>query len=116
VAARDSFLAAERNGALAIPALPAAMFNVNGKDRACVDAQCTPHPLECLLQKPTLTRARERIGKKDIHQGDRLREQPFESKGKCQSIGLIAFYEVPCGHDAVLDMPERLAAILEETP
>ena len=38
-AARDSFLAAERNGALAMPPRPAAMFNVNEKDRAWVDAQ-----------------------------------------------------------------------------
>ena len=24
-------------------------------------------------------------------------------------------YEVPCGHDVMLDMPEQLAAILQET-
>jgi pimeloyl-ACP methyl ester carboxylesterase len=61
---RDSFLAAERNGALAMPPRPAAMFKVNEKDRAWVDVQCTPHPLKCFLQRLTLTRARERIGKK----------------------------------------------------
>jgi pimeloyl-ACP methyl ester carboxylesterase len=33
-AVRDGFLAAQRNGAFAVPARPAAMFNVNEKDRA----------------------------------------------------------------------------------
>jgi hypothetical protein len=42
---RDSFPAAECNGVWAMPPRPAAMFNVNEKDRAWVDAHCTPHPL-----------------------------------------------------------------------
>jgi len=75
---RDSFLAAERNGALAMPPRPAAMFNVNEKDRAWVDAQCTPHPLKCFLQKLTLTRARERIGKKTYIRATGYASEPFD--------------------------------------
>jgi hypothetical protein len=87
---RDALLAAERNGESTIPPRSAAYFNVNEKDRAWVDAQCTPQPLKCFFQKLTLTGARERLA-----MGWRI----------C---------EVACGHDVMLDMPERLAEILQD--
>ena len=114
-AARDSFLAAERNGALAMPPRPAAMFNVNEKDRAWVDAQCTPHPLKSFLQKLTLTRARERIGKKTYIRATGYASEPFDRAMANARVKGWRIYEVPCGHDVILDMPERLAAILQET-
>ena len=58
---RETFLAAARNGVGTIPPRSAAMFNVNERDRAWVDAQCTPQPVKCGLQTVTLTGARERI-------------------------------------------------------
>ena len=84
--ARDSFLAAERNGALAMPPRPAAMFNVNEKDRAWVDAQCTPHPLKSFLQKLTLTRARERIGKKTYVRATGYVSEPFDRALKPEPV------------------------------
>ena len=112
---RDSFLTAERNGALAMPPRPAAMFNVNEKDRAWVDAQCTSHPLKCFLQKLTLTRARERIGKKTYIRATGYASDPFDRAMTNARAKGWRTYEVPCGHDVMLDMPERLAAILQET-
>ena len=85
-AARDSFLAAERNGALAMPPRPAAMFNVNEKDRAWVDAQCTPHPLKSFLQKLTLTRARQRIGKKTYVRATGYVSEPFDRALKPEPV------------------------------
>jgi pimeloyl-ACP methyl ester carboxylesterase len=85
-AVRDSFLAAERNGALAMPPRPAAMFNVNEKDRAWVDAQCTPHPLKSFLQKLTLTRARERIGKKTYVRATGYVSEPFDRALKPEPV------------------------------
>src|SRR3979411_1898160 len=61
---RDAYRAAERGGASVMPPRRAAMLNVNEKDCAWVDAQCTPHPIKCFTQKLELTGARERIGKK----------------------------------------------------
>ena len=112
---RDGFLAAERNGAFAMPPRPAAMFNVNEKDRAWVDAQCTPHPLKCFLQKLTLTRARERIGKKKYIRATGYASEPFDRAKANARVKGWRIYEVPCGHDVMLDMPERLANILQET-
>jgi hypothetical protein len=112
---RESFLAAERNGALAMPPRAAAMFNVNEKDRAWVDAQCTPHPLKCFLQKLTLTRARELIGKKTYIRATGYASEPFDRAMANAQVKGWRVYQVPCGHDVMLDMPERLAAILQET-
>jgi pimeloyl-ACP methyl ester carboxylesterase len=112
---RDSFLAAERNGAVAIPPRPAAIFNVNEKDRAWVDAQCTPQPLKCFLQKLTLTRARERIGKKTYIRATGYASDPFDRAMTNARAKGWRLYEVPCGHEVMLDMPERLAGILQET-
>ena len=64
VAMRDELLAAERGGATTVPPRAAEAFKVNEKDRAWVDAQCTPQPIRCFLQKLTLSGARERIAKK----------------------------------------------------
>jgi pimeloyl-ACP methyl ester carboxylesterase len=64
VAMRDGLLAAERGGAITVPPRAAEAFKVNEKDRAWVDAQCTPQPIRCFLQKLTLNGARERIVKK----------------------------------------------------
>jgi hypothetical protein len=91
------------------------MFNVNEKDRAWVDAQCTPHPLKCFLQKLTLTRARERIGKRTYIRTTGYASDPFDRAMTNARAKGWRIYEVPCGHDVMLDMPERLAGILQET-
>ena len=111
---RDPILAAERAGAPVIPPRPAATFNVNEKDSASVDAQCTPQPIKCFTQKVTLTGARERAAKKAYIRASGYPSLPFDhglatARGKGWRV-----YEVPCGHDVMLDMPERLAEILHE--
>ena len=54
------------------------MFNVNEKDRAWVDAQCTPQPIKCFLQRLTLTRARERVGIKAFIRATGYPSEPFD--------------------------------------
>ena len=53
--------------------------------------------------------------KKDIHQGDGYASEPFDRGMANARVKGWRIYEVPCGHDVMLDMPERLAAILQET-
>ena len=77
--------------------------------------QCTPRPLKCFLQKLTLTRARERIAKKAYIRATRYASEPFDRALANARVKGWRIYEVPCGHGAMLDMPERLAAILQET-
>jgi pimeloyl-ACP methyl ester carboxylesterase len=113
-ATRDAILAAERGGASVMPPRPAAMFNVNERDRAWVDAQCTPHPIKCFTQKLVLTSARERIAKKAYIRAAGYPSPPFDHGLATARAKGWRTYEVASGHDVMLDMPERLAEILEE--
>jgi pimeloyl-ACP methyl ester carboxylesterase len=112
-ARREELLAAERGGATTVPPRSAEIFNVNENDRAWVDAQCTPLPIRCFLQKLPLNGARERIANKSYIRT--AYASPFFDTGlasarqKGWQTALI-----PCGHDAMLDMPERLAEMLED--
>ena len=113
-AMRDGLLAAERGGATTVPPRAAEAFKVNEKDRAWVDAQCTPQPIRCFLQKLTLTGARERIAKKSYIRATGVAIPYFDAGlASARQKGWLT-YEVPCGHDVMLDMPERLAEILQE--
>jgi len=112
-AVRDAFLAADRDGAASIPPRSAAMFKVNDKDRAWVDAQCTPQPIRCGLQRLTLTGARERIAKKSYIRAADYPSAPFDlAREKARARGW-RIEEVACGHDVMLDAPARLAEILQ---
>ncbi len=111
-AAREAFLTAERSGETTIPPRPAAFFNVNENDRAFVDAQCTPQPIKCFLQPVALNGARERITHKSYI---RATGYPSPSFDRCAASARAKgwrVHEIACGHDAMLDMPERLATLL----
>jgi pimeloyl-ACP methyl ester carboxylesterase len=112
-AIRENFLVAARNGALTIPPRPAAMFNLNEKDRAWVDAQCTPHPIKCFLQNLTLTRARERVGIRAFIRTTGYPSESFDHGVAYARAKGSRTHEVACGHDVMLDMPERLAELLK---
>jgi pimeloyl-ACP methyl ester carboxylesterase len=112
---RDAVLAAERDGATSLPPRPAEFFKVNEKDRAWVDSQCTPQPIKCFLQKVTLTDARERIAKKTYIRATSYPSQYFDAGLASARAKNWRTYEVECGHDVMLDMPERLTEILQGT-
>lgn len=93
----------------------ASAFDVNERDRAWVDAKLTPMPLRTFASTATLTGARDRI--------------PMRSYVRCTCHPAAQFdrayervngrpgwrtYELPSGHCAMIDMPERLIAILQD--
>jgi len=106
---------AAQNGYRFLPPVSAEFFNVNEDDRAWVDAKCAPQPYKTFTEKPRLSGARERIKNKTY-----VRAQGYPA------AYFAGFYEklkadptwrviaLPCGHDVMVDMPERLAQILEE--
>ena len=113
-AMREGLLAAERGGATTVPPRAAELFKVNEKDRAWVDAQCTPQPIKSFFQKLPLTGARERIGKKTYIRATAF-PTPYFDAGLASARGKgWRTYEVPCGHDVMLDMPDRLTELLQE--
>ncbi len=106
---------AQGRGDVSLKPIPAAVFNVNEKDRAWVDAQCTPQPLATLVEKTTGTSGREKVAKKVYIRAKGYNSVPFDA-GLAATKANAAWktYEVPSGHDVMVDMPDRLVEILLE--
>jgi pimeloyl-ACP methyl ester carboxylesterase len=102
-------------GGLAVPPPPAAYFNVNAADAARVDALATPFPLGCFTEKIRLTGAHTAIGRRIyVHSTVLPRESPFKPfYDRAKDDPAWQAHTLPCGHDAMLDMPDETAAILE---
>jgi pimeloyl-ACP methyl ester carboxylesterase len=111
---RDAIQDAADKGATTVPARSAAFFNVNDKDTTWVDRQCTPQPIRTMMQKLSLSGARERIATRAYIRASSYPSEPFDqARAKARANGW-RIYDVPCGHDVMLDAPERLAEILME--
>jgi pimeloyl-ACP methyl ester carboxylesterase len=104
-----------RTGAPTMAPIPAAVFQVNEKDRAWVDALCKPQPVATFMERIVLTGARERIGK-TLYIRVRGYDSPsFDAAlAKVRAIPSWHVFEMACGHDVMMDMPEGLAKILLE--
>ena len=102
-------------GGLAVPAPPAAFFNVNADDAARVDALATPHPLGCFTEKIKLTGAHKRIAKRVYVHGTVLpRESPFKPfYDRVKSDPAWQSHALACGHHVMLDEPDRVTELLE---
>jgi pimeloyl-ACP methyl ester carboxylesterase len=110
---RDSIAAAAQSGELAVKPVPASVFKVNEKDQAWVDSLCTPHPRAAMTDRLRLTGARERIARKTYI---RAKAYPSERYDGYQTRLSITsgwrVHELPCGHDAMVDMPSELTELL----
>jgi len=114
-ATRAAIEAAAAKRDIAVPPRSAEFFKVNEQDRAWVDAMCTPHPIATFTDKIALSGARERIAKKAYVRAHSYPNPAFDAAyGKLERDPAWRSYAVPCGHDVMVDMPERLAEILLE--
>jgi hypothetical protein len=114
-AVRDNLRIASDRGDLGVPPRSAAAFLVNEKDQAWVDAMCVPQPIGTMTEVMTLSGARERIAKKSYIRAAAYPNPGFDSaNARVKADKSWRTYEVPCGHDVMVDMPERLAEILVE--
>jgi len=114
-AVRDGLKSATERGDLGVAPRPAAAFLVNEKDQAWVDALCVPQPIGCMTEKLKLTGARERIGKKAYIRAAAYPNPGFDKAyARVKADPAWRTYQVPCGHDVMVDMPQRLAEILLE--
>ena len=112
---RQGILAAIENGDVSRPAPAAALFGINENDRAWVDTMMTPQPLGVALQPIRLTGARDRVAKKTYIRAAAWPQDAFDRYlGICKADPTWRTYEIPCGHDIMVDMPERLAEVLVE--
>jgi len=112
---REATLAASARGDITVPSRSAELFGVNEKDRAWVDALVRPHPVATFTDKIALSGARERIARKTYIRASNNPNAGYDAALK-QATADPSWrtYEVPCGHDVMVDMPERLTEILLE--
>jgi pimeloyl-ACP methyl ester carboxylesterase len=101
-------------GDLVAKPVPAAVFNVNEKDRAWVDAKCTPHPLAAVVEKVTAAGARETIARKTYIRSGFQSPIFDQTLAKLKAAPGWKTYEVASGHDVMIDKPDRLVEILLE--
>ncbi len=112
---RKALEEAVARGDLVAKPVPAAAFNVNEKDRAWVDAKCTPHPLAAVVEKVVATGSREKIARKTYIRATGFRSPVFdETLARMKASPGWKTYEVASGHDVMVDHPDRLAEILLE--
>ena len=90
----------------------AAMFEVNEKDRAWVDSKLTTQPVGVALQPIRLTGACDRVAKKTYIGAAYPQATLDRYLGICKADHTWHTFELPCGHDIMVDMPARLAEVL----
>ena len=73
------------------------------------------HPVATLTDKSTVTGARDRIAKKAYIRAKGYPSVPFDGVyDALKTNSAWRVYELPCGHDAMVDMPDRLTEVLLE--
>ena len=112
---RNAIQAAANRGDTTLPPRPAEFFHVNPADRAWVDRLCGPHPIGTFVQPVKLAGARERTRKKSYIRAAAYPNPVFDAHAATlKARPGWRVYDVPCGHDVMVDMPERLTEILLE--
>ncbi len=103
---RKGILAAIEKGAVSRPSPTAAMFDVNQKDRSWVDSKVTPQPVGVALQPIRLTGARDRVARKTYIRAAAYPQAIFDKYlAICKADRSWRTFEIPSGHDVMVDMP-----------
>ena len=114
-AVKEAAAAAMQRGDIVIPPRPAEAFDVNEADRAWVDRLCVGQPIGTFTEKIVLTGAAGRIARKNY-----VRAASYANPGFDRALAAAKAdptwhtYAVPCGHDVMVDAPDRLTEILLE--
>lgn len=112
---RAEIARALEKGDISRPPPPATTWNVNETDRAWVDAKQTAQPLGGSFQPIKLAGARDRIAQKTYIRATNHAHPHFDRfYAKTKADPSWRTYEVACGHDVMIDMPDRLTEILEK--
>ncbi|MEA2996516.1 MAG: hypothetical protein QOG74_2065 [Alphaproteobacteria bacterium] len=110
---RKGTIEAQQKGEVSRPAPPASAFHVNEQDRAWVDSKTTPQPLALAFSAIRLTGAREKVARKTYIRAPVYPQPAFDKYYAAKKADPSwRTYEVPCGHDVMVDMPDRLVEIL----
>ena len=114
-AVQENIRSTLQRGELGMAPRSAEAFGVNPADRAWVDSLCTPQPIGTFTETIAITGARDRIARKSYIRAASYANPGFDrALAAAKADASWRTYAVPCGHDVMVDMPERLAEILLE--
>jgi pimeloyl-ACP methyl ester carboxylesterase len=112
-AIQDAIRAALQRNDPGVAPRPAEAFGVNAADRQWVDDLCVPQPIGTFTSPIALSGARERIARKIYIRAKGYNNPSFDrALSAVQSDPSWRCHEVDCGHDMMVDMPERLTELL----
>ncbi|MES3000880.1 MAG: alpha/beta hydrolase [Pseudomonadota bacterium] len=113
---RDRLAKAKADGVLGTQPPPASFFKVaDPKDREWIDSLCTPQPVQCSLDGTQPSAARERSARKTYIRAKGWDLPTYDAALlRAKANPTWKTYEVPCGHEVMIEMPARLAEILIE--
>jgi len=95
--------------------IPAEVFQVNERDRAWVNAQCTVQARACFEEKLRLTGAGDQVKDVTHVRATGFREgSPFAMHHERARAKGWKLREIVAGHDVMLDAPEELVRLLAE--
>jgi pimeloyl-ACP methyl ester carboxylesterase len=104
-------LAAAHGDGWRVPPWPASLFAVNAEDAPWVDSQCTMHPLSSFEASAHITGRCDGIANIGYIRASAF-DGPFgQFYAKAGERGWWR-EELSCGHDAMLDMPDELTAVM----
>jgi pimeloyl-ACP methyl ester carboxylesterase len=95
-----------------IPPIPGEVFNVNQKDRAWMDAQCTPQPIATFEQPIRLSGEVEKVKNITYIFATQFTMSPFRQFYEKAKAKRWKTLEMAAGHDVMLDMAEELTDVL----
>jgi hypothetical protein len=91
------------------------VWKVNEKDQPWVAEKFTAQPIGVAFTPIRLTGARDRVPKKAYVRALGYENPNFErAYAKVKADPSWRMFEMPCGHEVMIDMPERTAEILLE--
>jgi pimeloyl-ACP methyl ester carboxylesterase len=101
-------------GGYAIPSPPASFWNLNENDVPLYEQLTGPHPLACFTERLALTGAHSGIERKIYVWATELgRPSPFKPfYEKCKADPAWETHALACGHEVMMDLPERTTEIL----
>ena len=112
-AAQDAIRAAVQRGDLGVPPRAAQAFGVNKADREWVDNLCVPQPIGTFTSPIALSGAREHIARKTYIRAKGYDNPAFDrALASVQADSSWRWHEVACGHDMMVDLPDRLSELL----
>jgi pimeloyl-ACP methyl ester carboxylesterase len=98
------------------PPFPAKAFKINAADEAYVDSKMTPQPVNTYNQKIKVAGGYLKIAKKTYVRSVQFNNPAFQViYEKLKQDAAWKAHLLDCGHDMMLDKPQELAALLEQS-